>query len=80
MACGVRSWYEATVLGVDCNAETHCIDAEPNGNCDQCDTIDGRWIGAVAEYASTCDCCGELHMNDSQTFDPETNIGYCEEC
>jgi len=40
-----------------------CSQANADGSCDVCDTIDGRGVEAVAEYASTCDTCGELCMH-----------------
>lgn len=46
--------------------------------CDDC--VDGRFIGAVCEYASTCDGCGELTSHDLMTMDEETQLGYCEKC
>ena len=48
--------------------------------CDREDEIDGRFIDAVAEYASTCDGCGELTHHDFLTMDDETQLGYCEVC
>lgn len=46
--------------------------------CDDC--IDGRWLGAICDYASTCDGCGELTHHDYMHMDPETQLGYCDEC
>lgn len=74
------SWYENTVLGEQCGFDTHCDQAEPDGNCDPCETIDGRWISAVSDYASTCDGCGELTMHHALQMDRETQLGYCAEC
>jgi hypothetical protein len=45
-----------------------------------CDSVDGRWIEAVAEYASTCDGCGELCHHDLMEMDEETQLGYCQMC
>ena len=47
---------------------------------DKDDEVDGRYIGAVCEYASTCDWCGKLAMHEAMTMDPDTQLGYCEEC
>lgn len=47
---------------------------------DDDDEVDGRWLEAVNEYASTCDGCGELTHHDNQTMDKETQLGYCPEC
>jgi hypothetical protein len=48
---------------------------------DEEDTVDGRYIGAVSEYASTCDGpCMELTHHDALTMDPVTQLGYCEDC
>lgn len=47
-------------------------------DCDDC--VDGRFIGAVCEYASTCDGCDELTSHDQMTMDVETQLGYCEKC
>ncbi len=44
------------------------------------DSIDGRYLGAVNEYASTCDGCAELALHESMIMDPETQLGYCESC
>lgn len=46
--------------------------------CDDC--IDGRFIEAVSEYASTCDGCGELTHHNLLTMDEETQLGYCYPC
>lgn len=52
---------------------------EPGGEeCDDC--VDGRFIGAVSEYASTCDGCGELTAHELMTMDEKTQLGYCEKC
>lgn len=51
------------------------------GYCDHCDAIDGRWIEAVCEYASTCDVCGELTHHDLLTACEEgCQLGTCESC
>lgn len=51
---------------------------EGKEECDDC--VDGRFIGAVCEYASTCDGCGELTHHDLMTADEETQLGYCYGC
>lgn len=73
-------WYQRTKLGKYCGYDTHCSECDSNGSCDICDTIDGRWIEAVNEYASTCDWCGEMCMHSMQHFDPITELGYCDTC
>jgi hypothetical protein len=75
-----RDWYKKATLSNFCSHDTRCASAEPDGNCDCCDTIDGRWITAVNEYASTCDLCGELTSHDAMEMDEETQLGYCESC
>lgn len=76
----ISEWYSNTKLGEDCDFEAHCKDCKPNGDCDFCFTIDGRWISAVSEYASTCDRCAELTGHIEMRMDPETQLGYCREC
>lgn len=45
------------------------------------DEVDGRWIGAVCEYASTCDGpCAELTSHAEMRADPVTQLGYCWQC
>jgi hypothetical protein len=44
------------------------------------DEVDGRWVDAVNEYASTCDGCGELEMHEHMAMDPDTQLGYCPAC
>ena len=85
MAEEVSIWYEKAKLdpsrNAQCTYNTRCSHAEPNGNCDNCDTIDGRWMGAVCEYASTCDGgCMELTHRYHLTMDPYTQLGYCDDC
>jgi hypothetical protein len=75
-----ENWFDQAELGEECVGDTRCPDCEPNGNCDSCDTIDGRFMEAVNEYASTCDWCAELTMHVMMRMDPETQLGYCEEC
>jgi len=76
----VNEWYRRTRLGEACHSTEHCRDCEPNGCCDACDTVDGRWTEAVFQYASTCDWCGDLCSNSSQTLDKMTHLGYCPDC
>jgi hypothetical protein len=58
---------------------TDCQIWEPDKEeCDDC--VDGRFIGAVCEYASTCDGCGDLTMHEEMHMDEETQLGYCEKC
>ena len=53
----------------------------PNEVEDREDEVDGRWIEAVAEYASTCDGpCAELTMHTELRMDPITQLGYCYSC
>jgi hypothetical protein len=73
-------WFRQARLQNFCSHDTRCERCEPSGNCDSCDTIDGRFIGAVSDYASTCDGCGELTMHEALAMDPETQLGYCEKC
>lgn len=60
-----------------CN-QADCPDWKPGKKeCDDC--ADGRFIGAVCEYASTCDGCGELTSHEEMEMD-ENQLGYCEKC
>jgi hypothetical protein len=48
---------------------------------DKDDEVDGRYIGAVCEYASTCDGpCAELTSHVELRMDPITQLGYCDDC
>lgn len=77
----VTSWYDDTKLGEFCGLYTHCEQCRSNGDCDACNTIDGRFIEAVCEYASTCDGeCMELTHHDLLCMDPVTQLGYCQSC
>jgi hypothetical protein len=76
----ISDWYKETKLGDGCGFDTHCENCDPNGDCDNCFTIDGRNVEAVCGYASTCDGCGELTSHEQMQMDPETQLGYCEEC
>lgn len=82
MSGEISVWYKDATLDQEagCSHDTRCMDATPDGNCDSCNTLEGRWIEAVCEYASTCDECGELTHHDEQTMDPITQLGYCREC
>ncbi len=73
-------WYTKAKLGDMCCSDTRCEHCEPSGNCDLCNTIDGRGIEAVNEYASTCDCCSKLTIHEEMTMDTVTQLGYCAEC
>lgn len=73
-------WYNQANLGDECDRETRCPDAEMNGNCDTCESIDGRWITAVNDYASTCDYCSEPAMHESMLMHEKTQMGLCEDC
>ena len=77
----VSGWFRKTKLGEECTWETHCKNCRPNGDCDSCDTIDGRYMPAVNDYASTCDGpCMELTMHERMHMDPVTQLGYCDKC
>lgn len=61
----------------------HCCECcqditEEECNCD--DYCEGRFIGEVCAYASTCDWCHELTMHENMEMDLRTQLGYCEEC
>lgn len=73
-------WYRSTSQGKECTNDTHCESCAIDGDCDRCGTIDGRFMEAVNEYASTCDLCAELTHHDNLTMDMETQLGYCGEC
>lgn len=74
------SWYEESTLGDECCGDMRCPDCRPDGWCDSCDTIDGRWCDAVFCYASTCDWCGELTSHPHEATNPRTQLGYCWRC
>ncbi|HEY4520615.1 MAG TPA: hypothetical protein VJJ72_02325 [Candidatus Paceibacterota bacterium] len=76
----VSTWYLRAILGEGCSPNTRCKNVELSGICDFCDTVDGRSMEAVNEYASTCDWCGELTMHESMRMDPKTQLGYCPDC
>ncbi len=73
-------WYLRTRLGDECCSNTHCAQCKSNGDCDSCGTIDGRFMEAVNEYASTCDQCGEPTHHHHLTMEPLTQLGYCDDC
>ena len=73
-------WFDNAQLGDSCGYQTRCEECEPNGNCERCESIDGRWIEVVCEYASTCDGCGELTMHELMKMDMDTELGYCDLC
>ncbi len=76
----VSEWYRTTRLGDECCSDEHCSRCSPNGDCEGCGTIDGRFMEVVNEYASTCDACGELTSHTSMQMDPLTQLGYCPDC
>lgn len=51
-----------------------------NVECPDYESVCGRWIEAVNEYASTCDGCSELTMHKEMTMDKKTQLGYCKKC
>ena len=77
-----KGWYQGSTLGSRCSQmdNTHCEECEDHGVCNTCDTVNGRWMEAVNQYASTCDCCGDLEMHESMRMDPDTQLGYCRAC
>jgi hypothetical protein len=76
-----QSWFKETTMGKECTYDTHCSYCKPDGDCDSCNTVDGRWIEEVCEYASTCDGpCMELTHHDLLCMDPVTQLGYCSLC
>lgn len=92
----ISTWYKNTILTDACTPETHCIDCEPDGLCEPCDTVEGVYAGSntlaglggspigtsgVFGYASTCDGpCMELTATQSLSMDPQTQLGYCDSC
>lgn len=74
------TWFEKAEPGRDCTPDTRCEYAEFNGNCDACNTIDGRFMDEVNNYASTCDCCGELTSHVELEMNEENQLGTCQEC
>ena len=81
MTQAISSWYQKTKLGEACGFDTHCLDCQPNGDCESCFSIDGRDVSLVSDYASTCDGdCQELTHHEHLTMDPETQLGYCYKC
>jgi len=79
LAAWQRPWYQATPLGQFCSSDSHCADCKPDGDCDPCRTIDGRFIDEVNCYASKCDLCADLTSHELMTAD-ENDLGYCESC
>jgi len=70
-----KGWTDLKHSATRLSRKSQSISAE-----ESCDTIDGRWIEAVSEYASTCDGCGELAMHADLEMDEATQLGYCEKC
>lgn len=75
-----RTWYGSTSLGEDCGSDIHCEACRRDGDCDACDTINGRRMDIIGEYAQTCDGCDELTENDGLTMDHDTQLSYCRKC
>ena len=74
-------WYKQAKPGHLCGDKTRCPNAKKDGTCNSCNTVDGRFMNVVNEYASTCDGeCGEQHSHDHLTMDPVTQLGYCDKC
>ena len=48
----ISGWFKKTRLGKECHSETHCKACKPNGDCDTCWTIDGRYMPEVNNYAA----------------------------
>lgn len=65
---------------LECCGDVRCHHCGPDGVCDHCDTIDGRLVEEVSEYASTCDYCCELAMHESMIMDERTQLGICDRC
>ena len=66
-------------MSEDICAHKDCLVWEPDKEeCEDC--CDGRFMGAVCEYASTCDGCGELTLHEGMIMRKETQLGYCETC
>jgi len=60
---------------------SYCVNWYEGINEDDClDCVDGRYLEEVAEYASTCDRCGELCGHVDLAMDPKTQLGYCPNC
>jgi hypothetical protein len=74
------TWFKKAEPGRDCTPDSKCEHAEPNGNCDACNTVDGRFMEEVNCYASTCDVCGELTMHEELEMNEENQLGTCPEC
>ena len=74
------TWFEKAEPGKECTPNARCENAETNGNCDYCRTMDGRGIEEINCYASTCDCCGELTMHEEMEMNEENQLGTCEVC
>jgi hypothetical protein len=78
----VLTWFEEAKLTDECNVDppTRCESCDPDGSCESCNTVYGRFMDAVNEYASTCDDCMEMCSHDQMTMDPKTQLGYCPIC
>ncbi len=75
-------WKRAAVTSLDDYKKvgTACVNCGEEGCDDSCLFVEGRDMQAVCEYASTCDGCFELTLHEEMAMDPETQLGYCEDC
>lgn len=81
MTTEISDWYTSARLGEECTPDTRCECATSDGDCEHCGTIDGRFMEAVNEYASTCDGeCMELTHHELLRMDPDTQLAYCDVC
>lgn len=76
----MSDWYKNAKLGRVCKGDTRCGECKEDGSCESCQSIEGRFVECVNEYASTCDSCGNLTHHDHLSMDVETQLGYCPEC
>lgn len=74
----VSKWYKSAKIGECCGDNQRCKFCEVNGNCEACDSINGRNMEVVS--ASTCDECAELTMHELMVMDSVTQLGYCPPC
>ena len=73
-------WFQDANPGEFCDHATRCPDCQPDGICQRCDTVEGRNMEAVNEYASTCDGCGELTHHEELQEIGDTELGLCPDC
>ena len=76
----MSDWYDKATLADECTFDTKCPHCEPNGDCEPCGTIDGRFMEVVNQYASTCDWCGEMAMHEDMNMHEKTQLGICGDC